>query len=203
MLYVIQLLGVAVFAASGAISAGRKKMDLLGVAVIAVVTALGGGTIRDVVLDREVFWIRRPEYIGVCLAAAAAIVLYTRFWRPPENMLGVADALGLGLFTIVGAQVARAHHVNALTVIIMGTVTGVAGGVIRDILSAEIPVVLRQGELYASAAIIGCLIYLGLDFMHVAEPVAAIAGMLGVVVIRFLSVFWNIELPVPRIVRDD
>jgi uncharacterized membrane protein YeiH len=199
MLYVLQLLGVAVFAASGAIAAGRKKMDLLGIAVIALVTAVGGGTIRDVVLDREVFWIRRPEYVAVCLAAAAAIVIYTRFKRPPENTLNVADALGLALFTIGGAQIARESDVNAMTVIIMGTMTGVAGGVIRDILSAEIPVVLRQGQLYASAAIIGTVIYLGLEYVHVAEAVAAIAGMVAVVVVRFLSVFWDIELPVPRI----
>jgi uncharacterized membrane protein YeiH len=202
MLYILQLLGVAVFAASGAIAAGRKKMDLLGVAVIATVTAVGGGTIRDVVLDRPVFWIRFPEYIVVCLAAAMAIVIYTRFKRPPENTLGVADALGLGLFTIGGAQIARQQHVSILVIVIMGTITGVAGGMIRDILSAEIPAVLRQGELYASAAIVGVLIYLGFDAIGMREPVAAIFGMLAVVVIRLLSVFWNIELPVPKITED-
>jgi uncharacterized membrane protein YeiH len=203
MLYVLQLLGVAVFAASGAIAAGRKRMDLLGVAVLAIVTAVGGGTIRDVVLDRQVFWIKHPEYIAVCLAAALAIVVYTRFKRPPANTLAIADALGLGLFTIVGAQVTREQQVNVLIVVIMGAMTGVAGGVIRDILSAEIPVVLQRGELYASAAIMGTLIYLGLGVVHVAEPVAAIVGMVAVVVIRFLSVFWSIELPVPRIGGDD
>jgi len=203
MLYVLQLAGVAVFAASGAIAAGRKKMDLLGVAVLAVVTAVGGGTIRDVILDRQVFWIKHPEYIAVCLAAALAIVAYTRFRRPPENTLGVADALGLGLFTIVGAQVAREQQVNALIVVIMAAMTGVAGGVIRDMLSAEIPAVLRRGELYASAAIIGALVYLSLGVIRVAEPVAAMVGMVAVVVIRLLSVFWNIELPVPRIGGDD
>lgn len=174
-------------------------MDLLGVAVIAIVTAVGGGTIRDVILDRPVFWILNPRYITVCLAAAALTVTYNRFKRPPENSLGVADALGLGLFTIGGAQIAREEHVAALIVVIMATVTGVAGGVIRDILSAEIPAVLRRGELYASAAIIGTTIYLLLLLAHIAEPAAAVTGMISVIVIRLLSVFRGIELPVPTI----
>ncbi len=202
MLYILQLLGVAAFAASGAIAASRKKMDILGVAVIATVTAVGGGTIRDVMLDRPVFWIKYPEYVVACLVAAGAIVIYTRFKRPPENMLGVADGLGLGLFSIGGAQIAHQQSLSVIVVVIMGTITGVAGGMIRDILSAEIPAVLRQGELYASAAIIGVLTYLGFDALGVSEPLAAIIGMLAVVMIRLLSVFWDIELPVPTISEE-
>jgi uncharacterized membrane protein YeiH len=202
MLYVLQLLGVAVFAASGAIAAGRKKMDLLGVAVMAIVTAVGGGTIRDVFLDRPVFWIEHTEYLITCLAAAAVIVIYSRFKRPPDNTLGVADALGLGLFTIGGAQIAQQENVSALIVVIMATITGVAGGAIRDILSAEIPAVLRQGSLYASAAISGTLLYLILLAIGVAEWPAALTGMIAVVAIRLLAVFWGIELPVPRITGD-
>jgi uncharacterized membrane protein YeiH len=202
MLYVLQLLGVAVFAASGAIAASRKRMDLLGVAVVAIVTALGGGTIRDLILDRPVFWLTHNEYLLACLAAAAAIVVYTRFKRPPESTLGVADALGLGLFSIGGAQIAQQENVSGLIVVIMAAITGVAGGAIRDILSAEIPAVLRQGSLYASAAIIGTLLYLGLLQIGVAEWPAAVAGMVAVVIIRLLSVFWGIELPVPRITGD-
>src|SRR5690242_3583815 len=106
ILYILDLLGVAVFAASGTIAAGRKRMDLLGAVVIATVTGIGGGTIRDVLLDRHpVFWIADPTYLMVSLAAAALTLLYIRMLEPPRVSLLIADAFGLGLFTIIGAQV--------------------------------------------------------------------------------------------------
>ena len=199
MYYVLQILGVIAFAASGALVALRKHMDLIGVAVLATVTAIGGGTIRDLLLDRQVFWIREPLNLTVCFISAAVMVTWTRFWKPPENTLGVADAFGLGLFAISGAQIAR--HVDAapIIVVLMGTITGVAGGVIRDILSAEIPTVFRQGALYASAAILGIVFYLLLMKIGVGEPIAALIAMGTVVAIRFLSVFYDIELPSLRI----
>src|SRR5512141_1667329 len=174
-------------------------MDLIGVAVLAVVTALGGGTIRDVILDRPVFWVKQPLYLLVCLIAAALIVFWMRFWKPPESSLGIADALGLGLFAIGGAQAARITGVAPIIVILMGAITGVAGGVIRDILSAEVPMVFRQGELYASAAITGTALYAALVAVDMSEPVAAVIGMVTVVLIRLASVLWSIELPMPRV----
>ena len=110
-LYLLDLIGVAVFAVSGALVAGRKQFDLLGVAVIATVTAIGGGTVRDVLLDRHpVFWIRDPTYLPVILAAAALALLYARVRRPPRISLLIADALGLALFTISGAQIAEERN---------------------------------------------------------------------------------------------
>jgi uncharacterized membrane protein YeiH len=203
VLYVLQILGVAAFAASGAIAALRRRMDIIGVAVLAIVTAVGGGTIRDVLLDVPVFWVRQPLYIAVCLVSAAVIVVWMRFWKPPESSLGIADAFGLGLFAIGGAQVARLAEAAPIIVILMGAVTGVAGGVIRDILSAEVPTVFRQGELYASAALVGLTLYAALLWFGINEPVAALTGMVTVVVIRLVSVFWGIELPMPRVSRDE
>src|SRR6187401_1991020 len=105
ILYLLDLLGVAVFAVSGAIAAGRKHFDLLGVAVLATVTAVGGGTTRDVLLNRHpVFWIEDPTYLLVILAASAMTLLYVCYREPPRTSLLVADALGLALFTIIGAQ---------------------------------------------------------------------------------------------------
>lgn len=202
MLYALQLLGVTAFAASGAIVALRKGMDLIGVGVLAIVTAVGGGTIRDVLLDRPVFWIREPMYLTVCLASAAIMVIWMRFWKPPEQSLGVADALGLGLFAIGGAQVARQLGYAPVIVVLMGTITGIAGGIIRDTLSAEIPTVFRRGQLYASAAIIGTTAYALLSWTGVSEPVAALVSMTLVVAIRFAAVFFGIELPAPRIVSE-
>jgi uncharacterized membrane protein YeiH len=177
-------------------------MDVIGVTVLAVVTAVGGGTIRDVILGIPVFWVKHPLYLAVCIIAAAAVVLWMRFWQPPESSLGIADALGLGLFAIGGSQTARIAGVAPIIVILMGAITGVAGGVIRDILSAEVPTVFRQGELYASAAIIGTTLYVVLMWAGLTEPVAALIGMVTVVIIRFASVFWHIELPMPRVSSD-
>jgi uncharacterized membrane protein YeiH len=130
ILYVLDLLGVAVFAASGALAAGRKQLDLLGVVVIATVTGIGGGTIRDVLLDRHpVFWIADSSYLLVSLAAAALTLLYTRFVKLPRVSLLIADAFGLGLFTIIGAQVAEEQNLSWAIVILMGTITGTFGGV--------------------------------------------------------------------------
>lgn len=202
MLFALQILGVAAFAASGAIAAIRRRMDVIGVTVLAVVTAVGGGTIRDIVLGLPVFWVKQPIYLAVCLIAAALIVVWMRFWKPPESSLGIADALGLGLFAIGGAQTARLTGVAPIIVILMGAITGVAGGVIRDILSAEVPTVFRQGELYASAAITGTILYVILMWLGLSEAAAALIGMATVVLIRFASVLWNIELPMPRVSSD-
>jgi len=202
MLYALQLLGVTAFAASGAIVALRKGMDLIGVAVLSIVTAVGGGTIRDVLLDRPVFWIREPAYLTVGLASAAIMVIWMRFWRPPQQALGVADAIGLGLFAIGGAQIARQLGSAPAIVILMGTITGVAGGIIRDTLSAEIPTVFRRGQLYASAAITGTTAYVILVWAGTSEPIAAYISMAAVVAIRFAAVFFGIELPAPRILSE-
>ena len=145
-------------------AAGRKRFDLLGVAVIATVTAIGGGTTRDVLLNRHpVFWIKDPTYLLVILAAAALTLLYVRFRKPPRISLLIADALGLALFTISGAQVAEERNLPGLIVVVMGTITGSAGGLLRDVLSAEVPLLLRQADLYATAAIAGATAYLVLQ----------------------------------------
>lgn len=197
MLYVIQLLGVAVFAASGALSAGRKRMDLLGVLVLAIVTAVGGGTIRDVLLQRHpVFWIADTLYLWVSMGAAVLTLAYTRFRRAPDNALAIADALGLALFTIGGAQITEARHLTGIVVVLMATITGVAGGVIRDVLSAEIPMILRRGQLYASAAIAGSALYLLLELARLTQPLASLAGMATIVALRLWAILRDVKLPV-------
>jgi uncharacterized membrane protein YeiH len=193
----IDLAGVAVFAVSGALAALRARMDVLGVAVVAAVTAIGGGTTRDVLLDRHpVFWIEEPTYLGVILVVAAVTIAWTRIGRVPTNSLAVADAMGLAFFVIAGSQLTRmaGHHWGIA--ILMGTITGVAGGVIRDILANRIPMILRRGELYASAAIAGSGLFLLLPAIGVTEGWAAVAGMALVLLLRFSAILWGIRLPV-------
>jgi uncharacterized membrane protein YeiH len=164
ILYLLDLLGVAVFAVSGAIAAGRKRFDLVGIAVIATVSAVGGGPTRDVLLNRHpIFWIKDPTYLLVTLSAAALTLLCDRFREPPRTSFLTADALGLALFTISGAQVAEERNLSGVIVVVMETVTGAAGGLLRDVLGAEVPLLLRQTDLYATAAIAGATAYLVLQ----------------------------------------
>ncbi len=194
--------GVAVYAVSGALAAGRKQLDLLGVVVIASVTAIGGGTVRDLLLDRHpVFWIARPAHLYVIIAFAFLTVAYTRRFRPPDRMLVIADALGLALFTVSGAQIAEARALPGIVVVLMGTLTGVAGGVLRDVLSAEIPMILRKGQIYATAAILGCVVYLLLQSV-VDRTVAGLAGMASIAVLRIAAIVWDLTLPVFHL-RDE
>lgn len=197
LLFVLNLLGAAVFAVSGVLAAGRKSLDLLGVVVVAIVTAIGGGTIRDLLLDRHpIFWFHETEHLAVIVAAALLTILYLRFRRPPERSLLVADALGLALFTIGGTQVAVAADLPAVIAVVMGVITGVAGGVVRDILTAEIPLILRRGHLYATASISGAALYLLLVSIGVPRPLPTLVGMIAVVLLRFASILWGVRLPV-------
>ena len=201
--YVLDLIGVFVFAVSGALAAGRKQLDLLGVVVVAVATAIGGGTIRDVLLDRNpVLWIDDPNYLIVAVTAALFTIVFVRFRRPPRNSLQIADALGLALFTVSGAQIAERAELAAVIVVLMGTITGVAGGVVRDVLSAEIPLILRRGNLYASAAIAGASAYLLLERLGVPRPLAGSLGMATVAALRFAAILWGLRLPVFRLPDD-
>lgn len=196
LLLILEFIGVGVFAVSGALAAGRKRLDLLGVVVIATVTALGGGTVRDVLLDRHpVFWIAEPRYLYVSLAAALVTVIYTRRFRPPDRSLAYADAVGLAMFTVSGAQIAQSFQLEAGVVVLMGTITGVVGGVIRDILTAEIPLILRRGRFYATASIAGVIVYLLLELI-LPRNLAALAGMASIAALRIAAIHWALALPI-------
>lgn len=209
MLYVLDLLGVAVFAISGALAAGRKSLDLLGVFVVAVVTAIGGGTIRDVLLDRSpIFWIEDATYLLVIgLAAAATIptaraVPAVRRGATPRRALLVADALGLAIFTVSGAGIALNAGLPGVTAVVMGAITGTAGGAIRDVLTSEIPLILRR-DLYATASLAGGVVYVGLVAFVGSAFVAALVGAGVVVALRLAAIVWGLHLPVFRLRYND
>ena len=200
LLRVLDLVGVAVFAVSGAIAAGRRGLDLLGVLVLGLVTAIGGGTIRDVLVDRHpIFWLADPAYLYTILGAVLVTVAYTRWRPPPEAALGVADALGLALFSVAGAQIAERVGLPAAAGVVLGTVTGSAGGAVRDVLCAEVPMVLRRGSLYASAAIVGTSLYFILERAGIGRDAATYAGMTAVAALRLAALAWRLQLPVFRL----
>lgn len=191
-------MGVGVFAVSGVLAARSRGLDLLGVIVIAATTAIGGGTLRDLLLNRyPIFWIRDAEYLMVIVASALLTVAYARVRPPPGNALLVADAVGLALFALSGAQVAEAAQCPPIIVVLMGTITGVAGGVLRDVITAQVPLILRR-DIYATAAIAGVLLYLLLQALWLPRSLAFGAGMVTVVALRLLAIRWGLQLPIFR-----
>ena len=204
IIYSLSLVGVAVFAISGALAAGRKSFDWLGVLIIAGTTAIGGGTVRDVLLGRyPVFWIADPTYLTVILLAAAITLIYVRFREPPRLSLLIADALGLSFFTISGAQIAEQRHLPRIIVIIMATMTGAAGGLLRDVLSNDTPLLLQQSDLYATASIVGTGVYLVLEALGAARTPAAIWGMIAIFALRLAAIIWRLRLPVFKVPADE
>lgn len=197
LFYLCDLFGVAVFAIAGSLVAGRKSMDLFGVMVIAIITALGGGTLRDVILGNyPVAWIRDETYIFVaCLAAFGTVLWVKLFHLIHETTLLVADAFGLAVFTVIGTNVALLHEVPISTALIMGIMTGVAGGVMRDIICNEIPLIFHK-EIYATACLIGSATFI---VLHYLTPlyywVNTFVSMLVVLVIRLAAIRWHLTLP--------
>lgn len=205
ILHLLDYAGVAVFAISGALAAGRRSLDVLGVVVIALVTATGGGTLRDLLLDRHpVFWIADPLYVVVIIGAALATIPYTRWMHPPMQALQYADTLGLAFFSIAGAQVAEAAQHSGLIVVMMATITGAFGGLLRDVLCNEIPMILRKGNIYATAVIVGASVYVLALRLGCPRAAATLIGMSTIAGLRFAAIVWNWSLPVFTLAeRDD
>jgi len=195
LLYWIGLAAVAVFALTGVLDAGRKNMDLIGAVMVGTATALGGGTVRDVLLQRPVFWLGEPVYLYVALATTLAVFFVVRGLRLPLRLFLVPDAIGLALFTIVGTQIALEWHAPWLAASLLGVITGIVGGVVRDVLCNEVPLVFMRGELYASAAWMGSLVLIGLQALGVSAVVAAWAGMATILILRLTAMAFRITLP--------
>lgn len=195
LLYWVGLAAVAVFALTGVLDAGRKNMDLVGVVMVGTATALGGGTVRDVLLQRPVFWLSDQVYLVVALATTLIIFFAVRGLRLPPRLLLIPDAIGLALFTIIGTQIALEWNAPWLAASLLGVITGVVGGVVRDVLCNEVPLVFVRGELYVSAAWLGTLVLIGLQALAVPAVTAAWAGMATVLGIRLAAMAFRITLP--------
>ena len=195
LLYWIVLAAVAVNALTGVLDAGRKNMDLVGVVMVGTATALGGGTVRDVLLQRPVFWLNEQVYLVVAVATTLIIFFAVRGLRLPSRLFLIPDAIGLALFTIVGTQIALQWQAPWLAASLLGVITGVVGGVVRDVLCNEVPLVFVRGELYVTAAWIGAMVLIGLQSLGVSAVAAAWAGMATVLAIRLAAMAFRITLP--------
>lgn len=193
--HALQYLGTAVFAVSAVLAAGRKGLDLLGVLVIALITATGGGTVRDLLLDRTPFWFTDTGYVVTILLSGCATVVLLRWRHPSERVLQIADALGLALFSISGARIAEAAGLPGLIVVVLATITGTFGGVLRDVMCNDIPLLLRPGTIYGTAVIAGATLYVLLQSAGVPRDTSAYAGMVVIAGLRLAAIARNISLP--------
>lgn len=195
LLYWVGISAVAVNALTGVLDSGRKHMDLIGALLVAVATALGGGTVRDLLLDRNIFWVVDQTYLMAALGAGFLTFVVVRNIDIPPKLFLIPDAIGLALFTVIGTQVALQWHTPWLAASLMGVITGVFGGVLRDILCNDVPSVFLKGELYATAAWLGALALIGLQEIGIAPVTAAWVAMGIVLVLRLLALRFSLTLP--------
>lgn len=193
-LYWITLLAVIVSSASGVLKAGFKQFDLFGVIIIAVATGLGGGSLRDMLLDREVFWIRDQSFFIASLGSAVIIFITARWMVISPRFFLIPDAAGLATFGIAGTLVSLMVGAPWLVASFMGVMTGTMGGIFRDVLSNEPPVVF-QSPLYATVSWAGSLLFIGLVYSELDVAVSATIAGLGIFFARLLAIRFNLSLP--------
>jgi uncharacterized membrane protein YeiH len=193
------VLGLGAFTISGVIEARRKEMDVVGATAVAFITAVGGGTVRDVLLDRyPIFWIQDQRY-AIYIFAVAVVSFYSlRSARLAKSAILIPDALGLGLFAVTGATYALESHASFFIALLMGVITGVFGGVLRDVICNEIPTVFARTQLYATCALFGALVFMVMDRAGVAAEVAVPSGVIATLALRLAAVRFNLTLPLPR-----
>ncbi|HEX5787034.1 MAG TPA: trimeric intracellular cation channel family protein [Woeseiaceae bacterium] len=197
--FLLEMLGTAAFAASGALAASRKGMDVFGFIVLALMPAVGGGTLRDLLLDRHpVFWVANNSYVLVAVLVAVAVFLGV--YRPGrrQQLLLWTDALGMALFAAIGTEVSLQYGAGPLVAVMLGVATAVTGGIIRDIMCAEIPLVLTR-EIYATAAFATSVVFVLADSAGLGRnPALVIATLIGFA-FRGLAMTYDWTLPPPRV----
>jgi uncharacterized membrane protein YeiH len=196
MLQTIELLAVITSAIFGALLARRSRLDFVGVFSISFIMAFGGGTLRDLLLDRHpMFWVKFAHYPVVVFGIALVMCLPKRVPKVVLKLLHIPDAIGLGLFSVVGSGYAMEMGVPLMLAPLFGVITGTFGGVIGDVVCNEVPSLFRVSPLYATCSFVGCIVYLAALTFQPNEMVAAVTGVLTVVLLRFAALKWNLHLP--------
>ncbi|MGJ8760212.1 MULTISPECIES: trimeric intracellular cation channel family protein [unclassified Polaribacter] len=195
LIYVLDILGTFAFAISGALVAYDKKLDLFGILIIAFVTAVGGGMLRDVLIDAHpINWIGDLNYLYTIFAA----VIFTFLFKSKINYLGktmfLFDTIGIGVFTLLGLKKGLSFNLHPIIALIMGMISAVFGGVLRDVLTNRIPLIFEK-EIYASACLAGGIVYLTISQFNVPENIIFVISASVIVIIRVVSVRYQLELP--------
>jgi uncharacterized membrane protein YeiH len=192
--YLLDLFGVFVFALSGAMAADRRRMDLFGFVVIALLPALGGGTLRDVIIDAPVFWLADPAYLLMAMLAAVLTFTAANAIHRAADWLVWADAVGLSVFCVIGAEKTLTLGFGPVNAVLMGVMTAVVGGIIRDVVCNEVPLILRR-DIYATAAFAGAAGYVSLDYLGLPGAAAVLTGAVTCFAVRGAALIWDLSLP--------
>lgn len=201
----VEFAAVALFAITGALVASRKQMDIFGFALMATVTGIGGGTIRDLMLGNlPVFWVKSPSYLVICLIMAALTFFTAHLLGSRYRTLVWLDAMGLALVAVLGAERGLAAGAGPLVAVTMGVITAACGGIIRDLLGGEPPLLLSRHEIYATAAMAGAIAFVALTGLGVPRVAAVGAGIVLGFVLRGLAIRygWTLSPYKPRPGRD-
>jgi uncharacterized membrane protein YeiH len=194
-LRLLDWLGIAAFAASGALVASRKQMDAVGFVLIAAVTGFGGGTLRDLLLGRTpVFWLERPELLAIAAGAALLVFFTAHLVESRFRALVWVDAAGMALFAVVGAEIALVAGADPWAAVLLGVVTATAGGILRDVICNELPLILRR-EIYITAAAAGAAAYVVLRLAPLPRDAAILSGLLLAFGIRAAAILRGWSLP--------
>jgi len=191
----IDYAGTFAFAISGIRLASAKRFDWFGAYVVGLVTAIGGGTTRDLLLDVTPFWMLQPSYLVVTAIALISVILFGKYLIRLNNTFFIFDAIGLGLFVVVGIEKTLEANFPFWLAIIMGMITGSVGGIIRDILINEVPLIFRK-DIYALACVVGGLVFFTCTHFAVSSHVTQILSAVSVILVRVLAVKYHISLPV-------
>ena len=197
LVYFVDILAAVVFAVSGALVASRKGMDVMGFMWLAVITGVGGGTVRDLILGVPVFWVQNPIHVAACLATAVLVHFVAPLIESRYRTLLWFDAFGLALVTVAGTAKAWDVGAPALVAIAMGAVTGTVGGMIRDTLG-HVPSILLRREVYVTASVLGACAYVGCIWVGLDRLAAMLAGFLVTFIVRGLAIKFGWSLPVFR-----
>ena len=192
---ILDLLGTVTFAVSGVLTALHKRLDSFGIFIIAFVTAVGGGTFRDVLIgNTPVSWMLELRYIYTIALAVVFALIFRNYLKHLRTSLFLFDTVGLGIFTILGIEKGLEVGLHPIICILLGTISACFGGVSRDILCAEIPIIFRK-EIYATACIIGGLFFLGFSELHMPKNILYLSTASVIIVIRILAVKYKLSLP--------
>lgn len=203
MIEILDFIGVFVFAISGVLTAINKKLDLLGVFIIAFVTALGGGTLRDVLIGKSpVGWMEDLNYVYIIFLGTGVALLFRNYLNKLRISLFLFDTIGLGVFTLIGLQKGLDYGLDPIICIAIGTMTASFGGLIRDILCNEIPLLLNGGTIYATICILGGVLFFALKFFGLQDSINELTTSLFIIVFRLIAVRFNLSLPVLAIKKD-
>jgi uncharacterized membrane protein YeiH len=191
----IDYAGTFAFAISGIRLASAKRFDWFGAYVVGLVTAIGGGTTRDLLLNVKPFWMLQPSYLIVTAFALLSVISLGKYLIHLNNTFFIFDAIGLGLFVVVGIEKTLSAHLPFWVAIVMGMITGSVGGIIRDILINEVPLIFRK-DIYALACVVGGLVFFMCTKLTLASPITQTLAALSVILVRVLAVKYHISLPV-------